>query len=173
MKSHVASRPPGELDERFSSPGTRPTAWRDAQQVLERAEVYWLTSVRPDGRPHVTPLIGVWQDDAFFFCTGEDERKAKNIARNTQCAVTTGCNNDDGGLDLIVEGAAVRLSDDGALERLAEAYVEKYGEVWRFSVRDGKFVGSEGNVAIVFRVAARKVLAFAKGESFGQTRWRF
>ena len=47
--------------------------------------MYWLSTVRPDGRPHVTPLLGIWLDGALYFCTGPDERKAKNLARNPRC----------------------------------------------------------------------------------------
>jgi len=33
--------------------------WPEAREHLEMAELYWLTTVRGDGRPHVTPLIAV------------------------------------------------------------------------------------------------------------------
>ena len=76
--------------------------------------MYWLSTVRPDGRPHVTPLLGIWQDGALYFCTGPDERKAKNLARNPHCILTTGCNRLDG-LDLVVEGQATKVSDPAEL----------------------------------------------------------
>jgi nitroimidazol reductase NimA-like FMN-containing flavoprotein (pyridoxamine 5'-phosphate oxidase superfamily) len=66
----------------FSSPGANPTAWAQGRTDLEGAEVYWLSTVRPDGRPHVTPLLGAWLDGALYFCTGPNERKAKNLAEN-------------------------------------------------------------------------------------------
>ena len=47
--------------------------------MLENAELYWLTTVRNDGRPHVTPLIGVMQDGAVHSCTGLGEQKARNL----------------------------------------------------------------------------------------------
>jgi nitroimidazol reductase NimA-like FMN-containing flavoprotein (pyridoxamine 5'-phosphate oxidase superfamily) len=130
--------------------------------------------VRPDGRPHVTPLISVWLDDALYFCTGPDERKARNLARNAHCVLTTGCNLEEG-LDVVVEGEAVRVTNDAKLRRLAEAYVAKYGEQWRFDVRDGAFVHrtNEESIALVFEVAPIKALGFGKGEVFSQTRWRF
>jgi hypothetical protein len=37
--------------------------------TTQPAEVHWLSTVRPDGRPHVAPLIAVWVDDALVFCT--------------------------------------------------------------------------------------------------------
>jgi pimeloyl-ACP methyl ester carboxylesterase len=54
--------PVAELDQRFSRLDATASPWPVAREILERAEVYWLTTVRPDGRPHVTPLIGVWVD---------------------------------------------------------------------------------------------------------------
>ena len=44
----------------FSSPNATPTEWSQARDELACAEVYWLSTVRPDGRPHVTPLLGIW-----------------------------------------------------------------------------------------------------------------
>jgi hypothetical protein len=46
--------PTAEFDSRFSDPEAGPTPWSEAAQVLEHAELYWLTTVRADGRPHVT-----------------------------------------------------------------------------------------------------------------------
>ena len=75
-----------ELDPRFSSAGATPTSWSEGCERLEEAEVYWISTVRPGGRPHVTPLLGVWVDGALHFCTGPDERKAKNLAHNPRRA---------------------------------------------------------------------------------------
>src|SRR5690348_12421799 len=104
--------PVAELHPQFSSPGATAIAWAEARERLEQAEIYWLTTVRPDGRPHVTPLIAIWHDGALYFCTGPAERKAKNIARNPHCILTTGGNALNEGLDLVVEGDAVRMSDE-------------------------------------------------------------
>ena len=68
--------PSTRLDERFSDPETRPTSWSAARAALEAAELFWISTVRADGRPHVTPLVAVWLDDALHFCTGPGEQKA-------------------------------------------------------------------------------------------------
>ena len=109
-----------ELDPRFSSEGATPTAWEEARERLAAAKVFWLSTVRPDGRPHVTPVIAVWSDDALYFCTGPSERKAKNLADNPHCILTTGCNSLDEGVDLVLEGRVVRVSDDARLRRIAD-----------------------------------------------------
>src|SRR4051794_14352211 len=170
------TKPPAELDARFSSEGATATDWAEGQRRLEESQVFWVSTVRPDGRPHVTPLISVWLDGALYFCTGPDERKAKNLAQNPHCILTTGCNALGEGLDVVVEGDAVRVTDDAKLRRIADAYVSKYGRDWRFGVSDGAFVhegAHEGSVALVYEVAPAMAFGFGKGEEFSQTRWRF
>ena len=75
----TTENPVTELHPQFSSPDASPTPWAEARQRLEAAEIYWLTTVRPDGRPHVTPLLAIWHEGALYFSTGVDERKAKNL----------------------------------------------------------------------------------------------
>jgi general stress protein 26 len=162
----------GRIDKRFSDPDAGPTPWAEAFEVLERAELYWLTTVRADGRPHVTPLIGVAADDAVYFCTGLEEQKARNLEHNDRVVITTGNNSWAKGLDVVVEGTAVRVSDDDALQRLAEAWEAKYGSVWHFDVADGMFRHADGGGAAVFRIEPAKVIAFAK-DPHGQTTYRF
>ncbi|MDP9134105.1 MAG: pyridoxamine 5'-phosphate oxidase family protein, partial [Actinomycetota bacterium] len=72
----MTSDPIAKFDSRFSDPAAGPTAWAGVAAALERAELYWLTTLRADGRPHVTPLIGAYEDDAVHFCTGLREQKA-------------------------------------------------------------------------------------------------
>ena len=87
--------------------------------------------------------------------------------------LTTGCNEWERGLDIVVEGEAVQVTDESALERLAEAWATKWDGRWRYEVDDGGFRPDGGsNAALVFSVKPAKVLAFAKG-TFGQTRHRF
>ena len=98
-------------------PGRRPDA---------SAEIYWLNDGAADGRPHVTPLIAVWSDGALPFCTGPDEQKARNLGPR-KFALTTGSNSMGEGLDVVVEGDAVRVTDHAMLERIADAFEAKYG----------------------------------------------
>jgi nitroimidazol reductase NimA-like FMN-containing flavoprotein (pyridoxamine 5'-phosphate oxidase superfamily) len=167
----ASKEPVATLGTQFSSDNATATRWADADERLDNAENFWLSTVRPDGRPHVTPLIAVWLDDVLYFCTGADERKAKNLAKNAHCILTTGCNAINEGLDLVVEGDAVRVSDEARLQRVADRYKSKYD--WNFTVRDGAFHGDVGNVAEVFEVKPTMAFGFGKGETFSQTRWRF
>src|SRR3954452_3987758 len=154
--------PTAEIDTRFSDPDAGPTPWSETLDALERAELYWISTVRSDGRPHVTPLIGVVYGEAVHFCTGLEEQKARNLEHNEHLALTTGENTWARGLDVVVEGSAVRVADRETLQRLADAYEAKYGGDWHFEVGDGVFRHSGDHEAALFRVEAAKVIAFAK-----------
>jgi general stress protein 26 len=168
----MQSEPTPKFDSRFSEPKAGPTPWPEVARVLEQAELYWLTTVRADGRPHVTPLIGLFHDDAMHFCTGLEEQKARNLEQSAQVALTTGNNTWAQGLDVVVEGRAVRVTDRDALQELADAIEAKYGSDWHFDVGDLTFVHGEEGIAAVFRIEPAKVLAFAK-DPHAQTAYRF
>ena len=164
--------PVPEQDVRFGDPDAPPTTWTEVQRLLETAELFWISTVRSDGRPHVTPLPAIWDDGRLHFCTGPAEQKAVNLAKNPQVALTTGTNRWKEGLDLVVEGRAVRVTDDARLRTLADLWRGKYSGDWDFTVEHGAFHHQDGGSAVVFEVAPTKVLAFAKGR-FAQTRYRF
>jgi len=164
--------PVAELDERFSDPGATATPWAKAREVLETAQLSWVTTVRADGRPHVTPLVAVWLDGAVHFTTGPGEQKAVNLARNPHVVITTGCNRWDQGLDVMVEGEARRVTGRARLERLAAAWATRWNGQWRFEAADDGFAhGDADGPVLVFAVKPVKVLAFGKGE-FSHTRYR-
>jgi general stress protein 26 len=162
--------PIAELEPQFSTPDATATPWAEARKVLEEAEIFWLSTVRPDGRPHVTPLISVWLDGTPWFVTGPTERKALNLDGNQQCVLTTGCNDLNQGLDVIVEGVAVLETDEATLRRVADTFAAKYPDPFKFTVRD--FRGGGGD-ALVFRVEPSKAFGFRHMPVSSQTRWRF
>jgi len=167
------TQPVTELDTRFSDRGAVATGWDETRRALEDAELFWIATVRADGRPHLTPLVAVWLDDAIYFATGLGEQKAVNLRTNQNVILTTGCNEWERGLDVVVEGEAVQVTEESVLERLAEAWATKWDGRWHYEVREGGF-RHEANAdpVLVFSVKPAKVLAFAKG-TFGQTRHRF
>ncbi len=164
--------PTPKLDSRFSDPAAAATPWADVAAALEAAELYWLTTVRADGRPHITPLVGVVHDGAAHFCTGLREQKARNLEHSALVALTTGVNTWAQGMDVVVEGSVERVTDPATLQVLAEAYLAKYGEAWRFEVEGDGFKSDGGGPAAVFRIEPAKVLAFAKNPH-AQTTFRF
>ncbi len=78
----AGTAPVAQLNAGFSSPGATARPWAEVSDVLTHAEIFWLSTVRADGRPHVTPLPAVWDDGTLHFCTGAQEQKSRNLAAN-------------------------------------------------------------------------------------------
>jgi general stress protein 26 len=168
------SMPVTTFDDRFSDPAATAVEWEESRSALEMAELFWITTVRADGRPHVTPVVAVWTEEAIWFSTGADEQKFANLRANPHVVMTTGCNRWDSGLDVVVEGDAVRVTDDAVLSRVADAFAAKWDGRWRFIARDGSFRSPDGSGdATVFSISPVKVFAHAKGDPFGATRHMF
>src|SRR5581483_4128101 len=70
--------PVPQLVARFSDTAAVATPWDDTRRVIDEAELFWISTVRADGSPHVTPLPAVWLDGALHFCTGAAEQKGVN-----------------------------------------------------------------------------------------------
>lgn len=83
----------------------------------------WLTTLNPDGSPHVTAVGAVWDADTFWFQTGDPTRKAQNIARDPRCAVSVTLD----GCDVVVEGVAQKVSDPDVVAHLAEVWASRGG----------------------------------------------
>jgi general stress protein 26 len=131
-------------------------AWAEARLAATRT--FWVTSVRPDGRPHTMPVWGLWRDGAFWFSSGKSSRKVRNLTANAACCVTT----DDGDEAVIIEGTAAVVTDRTALEAFNVDYIEKYDT-------DALALGEP-----ILCVAPATVFAFIE-KSFVEsaTRWRF
>jgi nitroimidazol reductase NimA-like FMN-containing flavoprotein (pyridoxamine 5'-phosphate oxidase superfamily) len=169
----------GRIDPRYGDASATAPPWQDIERILSDAQLYWIITVRADGRPHAATLVGVWHDGAFAFCTGAEEQKKRNLDASPRVAVATGsmgANGWDSGRDVVVEGTAVRVTDGSVLRALADAWFAKYGDDWRFEVRGEEFVeisdsgGSSTGGALVYRVEADKVIVF--GDAHGQTTYR-
>jgi hypothetical protein len=95
------------------------------------------------------------------------------LRTNQNVILTTGCNEWERGLDVVVEGEAVQVIDESVLERLAEAWATKWDGRWHYEVHEGGFRHeANADTVLVFSVKPAKAFAFAKG-TFGQTRHRF
>jgi hypothetical protein len=160
------------LDTRYSDPKAVAVSWADTLQAIEAAELFWISTVRADGRPHVTPLVAVWLDDALHFSTGEGEQKLLNLQSHAGVVLTTGCQQWDRGLDVVLEGPAVRVTDPDTLGRLAAAWTAKWDGRWTWDVGTDGFRNGEDTVP-VFAVRPARVFAHAKGDPFGATTHRF
>lgn len=160
-----------ELDPRYSAEEARPASWTETRRTLAEAELYWIATVRPTPRPHMTPVAGAWHDGALWFCSLPQERKVLNLVSNPRCSLLTGTNRLSSGVDIVLEGRAVRVTGEERLEEAAETFRRKYGAMWDYVVDGDVLSGSVGR-AWAFSVAPQTVFAFTKG-CVAQTRWRF
>ena len=168
------SAPVTTFDQRYSDPAATATGWKQTREALAEAELFWISTVRADGRPHVTPVVAVWAGGAIWFSTGAGEQKFANLRANPHVVLTTGCNRWDGGLDVVVEGEAVQVTDDAVLGRVARAFAAKWDGRWQWTAPGGCFHDPDGRgEAMVFSVTPAKVFAYAKGDPFGATTHRF
>ena len=164
------------LDLRYSHPDAVATGWDQTCRVLEEAQVFWISTVRADGRPHVTPCAAVWQGGVLYFDTGATQQKAINLRSNPHVVLTTGCNHWDRGLDVVVEGQAVRVSDDDLLKHLAGVWATRWDGRFQFVARDGCFHHAQDQElppVLVFSVTPAQVLAFSRGARASHTTHRF
>jgi len=176
MMGVVMNTPVTTLDTVYSDPAAVAVEWAETCRILQAAELFWVSTVRADGRPHVTPVVAVWHDGAIWFSTGAEEQKFANLRANPHVVLTTGCSSWDRGVDVVVEGDAVQVTDEVVLRDVAAAFTARWDGRWQFAVRDGAF-GDPGDdapgQAQVFRVGPAKVFAHAKGDPFGATTYRF
>jgi hypothetical protein len=161
--------PIATLDTRYSQNQAEASPWSMAIALLEQAELFWVSSVRLDGRPHVTPVVGVWLDVALYFSSGPQEQKSRNLATNPHCAVTTGCNTWAEGFDVVLHGDVEIVRNLPQLQRVADAFFAKYGSDWAFEVDDD---GTFGGGALVYQLIPTQALGFGK-DPFSHTRWDF
>ena len=167
------STPVTTFDQEYSDPAATATGWEETRKALQEAELFWVSTVRADGRPHVTPVVGVWVDDAFYFSSGAGEQKSRNLAASPHCSVITGGNAWNAGFDTVLHGDAVVTRDLPLLRTVADAFAAKYGDDWAFEVNEDGTFGGHG-VALVYRVTPAQALGFGKGEpSFSHTSYRF
>ncbi|MFC7404850.1 pyridoxamine 5'-phosphate oxidase family protein [Georgenia alba] len=105
--------------------------WSEAAACLGAAPKAWLSTVRPDGRPHAMPVSPVWLDGTPWFTTRPTSRKGRNLAHDDRCVLTAASDT----LDLVVEGEARRVHGTGELRAAAEAFRTKYA--WELTLRAG------------------------------------
>ena len=159
--------------EPMNGPGA-PTPWDWVRGHLRRSTAtYWLATVRPNGAPHVVPVLTVWVEDRPYVCMGPGTRKARNLARDARCVLTV----EHDGLDLVIEGTAVQVRDEQTLRRVARGYDAIYG--WQVTVRDGAFDAAGGASTAgpppydVYQVAPATAYGFGTDGPLTATRWRF
>lgn len=89
---------------------------------MAKTKNYFLSTVRPDRRPHVMPIWGIWMDMIFYFSTGKTSIKARNLESNPNCVLCPGKADEA----VIMQGVAEKVTDQKTLAKFAKAYLDKY-----------------------------------------------
>ena len=135
--------------------GLLPWSW--AVRQLSRSHNYWIATVRPDGRPHLAGVWGIWMNNMFYFTSGERSRKARNIRKNQSCVLCP----ERADRAVIVEGVAAKIAWSSVPRRFRSAYKKKY---------DWNIDPSMGSTYVVRPRVAFGIVEDAKS-SPGATRW--
>jgi PPOX class probable F420-dependent enzyme len=143
--------------------GTGLLPWSWAEELLIASRNYWLTSLWPDGRPHVMPVWGLWYDGSLWFSSSRRSRKARNLARDPRCNVTT----EDTANPVVIEGVAELVTAAEALADMLALENAKYGTSYTIELLDPE-------VNSVFRVRPRWAFGLRQDDFVGSpTRWTF
>ncbi len=118
-KARFVPKPAGPSPAVASGP--RPASRR----ALEREAVVWVSSIRPDGAPHVLPLWFHWDGDGILVFSKPHAQKVRNLRANPRAMVAVG----EPGLDFdveLIEAHAEFLAVPTA-RVLPPAFLDKYG----------------------------------------------
>ena len=154
--------------------GSEPIPWSRALTQLESGSggTYWLATTRPDGRPHLAGVGGLWVDGKVYFTSGAATRKSRNLSANGNCAVSVSLP----GLDLVIEGTVARVTDEATLVRLAERYA---AQGWPATVDHGALTAPYSAPSAgpppwdLYAITPITAFGVATAEPNGATRWRF
>ena len=133
---------------------------------------FWLSTIDPDGRPHVTGVGAFWIDGCYYFCGSPQSRKIRNVERDERCALAVATSR----YDVVVEGRARRVTDGELLQRVAGVFG---AGGWAPSVADGGFVHAYSAPSAgpppwhVYEFTPDDVYATATKAPGGATRWTF
>lgn len=161
-----------------------PLRWTEVRRTLEGKptqvpgsggpdhHTFWLATVDPDGRPHMTAVGAHWIDSRYYFSGGPRSRKIRNIEREPRCALGAALS----GYDVVLEGRATRVTDEHLLTRVAAVFADGG---WAPTVADGGFhhefsaPGAGPPPWHVYAFVPEDVYATGTSAPGGATRWSF
>lgn len=157
--------------------GNGPIPWSRPLKQLESFEsqpgaTVWLSTTRPDGRPHTAGIGAVWLDGKFYVVSGPGTRKSRNLAENPSCVISLFLPD----IDLVVEGAAARVTDEATLQRLARTYNE---QGWPARAEADALTAEYSAPSAgpppwyLYEITPRVAFGVATAEPHGAMRWRF
>jgi hypothetical protein len=157
--------------------GNAPIPWSRPLAQLEKFEAQpgttvWLSTMRPDGRPHAAGVGAVWLDGRFYVVSGPGTQKSRNLAENPNCVISLSLPD----IDLVVEATAARVTDDATLQRLAKTYNE---QGWPVRAEEGAFTAEYSAPSAgpppwyLYEMTPTVAFGVASADPHGAMRWRF
>jgi len=157
MASPVPARPLAPDGYPFPDDPEKWLPWSRTVERLEQARNYWLVTASEAGRPHATPVWGVWIDDVLYFDGAPTTRWARNLAANPQLTVHLESGDDV----VIIEGTPEDVvTDADVAERILKAWAVKYGQFAPEPASSG-----------LFRIRPRSARAWSQADLTDGTRW--
>ena len=97
--------------------------WDRASQALGTGSLgpeilCFLSTVRPNGRPHSAGVGLAEHGGNLYFTSGPETRKSRNLTQNAACTLSRRLD----GIDLVFEGEAHRVVDRATLEEVAAVF---------------------------------------------------
>ena len=99
--------------------------WSHVSERMNAAMHYWVCSVDADGRPHATPVDGLWIGDKLYFGGSPETRRNRNIVANPAVCIHL-----ESAMDVIIlrgEAHELRAPAKELALQLVEASAKKYG----------------------------------------------
>jgi len=157
--------------------GSAELPWSRPRDILatdtpEADLTFFLATVRPNGQPHSAGVGAIWVDDALYFTSGPGTLKSRNLAANPACNLSVRLR----GIDLVLEGEALRVTDSSTLERVATVYRTSGwpAEVEGDALTAPYSAPSAGSAPwYLYRLTLHTAVGVATAEPHGATRWNF
>jgi hypothetical protein len=154
--------------------GTVPIDWAEVVRLFAAERWYWVATTGDQGHPHLRPMLAVYLDGRIYSTTSPAARKGRDLARRPAAALAARAP----AIDIVIEGPVTWIEDRQVLERVGEAYRDKYE--WPVTVTaDGAFDAPYGAPTAghppyrVYEVTPTVAYAFGTDNSLGERSTRY
>jgi len=139
-------------------------SWSFVEEQMSKAHNFWVSTTRPDGRPHAIPTWGVWLEGRFYFEGSPQTRHMRNLSQNPGIVVHL----ESGEKVVIIEGEAHEIvpPEPSLAECLSAVFSRQYA--WAKYSPTPQAWDAGG----LFVVQPKTVLAWSRFPK-DATRWRF
>lgn len=173
----MTGRPPlAEVIATDAPAGAAPLDWNEVAQLFAAERWYWVATAGAEGHPHIRPVLAVYLDERVYSTTNPAARKGRDLRRRPTAALAARAP----AIDVVLEGTVSWVEDRAGLQRVGDAYREKYG--WPVTVTaDGAFDAPYGAPTAgpppyrLYQLTLTVAYAFGTDNQLGErsTRYRF